>query len=359
MSHKTIYGSQKKLVKKDFWKKIEILFLVIVEGIIYPFTLTMSLQVKQQVILRLSYDKHFMPLASDAEVTQNQQMMTKTHFKKFSALEKKKYDFNGVLFEYSKEHEKARLAVKEINERTLLNNRKITSLREKNIEGNLETVEALIKDTKQRMGRYNQLNAENRMERILLYDPFCKKYHKFMRESNLVHIEDSLYHEVIDTQVREKQEAPQQKTLLKLLNKLPDELLRLVQSYFTYETRAAILVKTYNPVKLFCALKKPALLKVVDHIHDKYSLRNDNHSLWLRMAQLHKSFYKGVFSKECVLSTSELKLYLQYLFVLFHDYQRHQWCFDLYRAIIISKSTFRKSGAKIPLLEKVEPKFHF
>ena len=309
----------------------------------------MSLRVQQQVIPCLPYDKHFMPLASDAEVSQNQQMMTKTEFKKFSALEKKKYNFNGVLFEYSKEHEKARLAVKEINERTLLNNRKITSLKEKNIEGNLETVEALIKDTKQRMSLYGQVNTKNRMERILLYESFCKKYHKFMRESNLVHIEDSLYHEVIDTQLREKQEAPQQKTLLKLLNKLPDDILRLVQSYFTYETRAAILVKTYNPVKLFCALKKPALLKVIDHIHHKYSLRNDNHSLLLhtRMAELRKSFYKQVvFRKECVLSTSELKLYLQYLFVLFHNSQCHQWCFDLYRAIIISKSTFRKSGAK-------------
>ena len=314
----------------------------------------MSLQVKQQVILRLPYDKYFMPLASDAEVTQKQQVMTKTDFKKFTALEKKKYNFNGVLFEYSKEHEKARLAVKEINERTLLNNHKITSLKEKKIEGNLETVEALIKDTRERMKRYTQLNAKNRMERIIVYDPFLQQKHKFMRVSDLVHIEDSLYQQAIDTQLREKQEAPQQKTLLKLLNKLPDDILRLVHSYFTYETRAAILVKTYNPVKLFCTLKKPVLLKVLNHIYDKYSLRNVNHSLWLRMAQLHKSFYKGVFSKECVLSTSELKLYLQYLFVLFHNSQCHQWCFDLYRAIIISKSTFRKSGAKIPLLEKVE-----
>ena len=355
--------------QKGLLEKIEILFVFIVEGTIYQFTLTMSLQYQQQVIHRLPYDKHFMPLASDAEVTQNQQMMTKTDFKKFTALEKKKYNFNGVLFEYSKEHEKARLAVKEINLRISLNDHKIKSLhlctikspiygrltsdkgnsyhalemcegvKEKKNEGILETVEALIKDTRQRMGRYNQLNAKNRMERTLLYEPFCKKYDKFMRDSNLAHIEDSLYHEVIDTQLREKQEAPQQKTLLKLLNKLPDDILRLVQSYFTYETRAAILVKTYNPVKMFCALKKAALLKVIDHIHHKYSLKNDNHSLSLRMAQLRKSFYKqGVFSKECVLSISELKLYLQYLFVLFHNYQCDQWCFDLYRTIIICKS---------------------
>ena len=332
--------------------------MFIVEGIIYPFTLTMSLQVQQQVIHRLPYDKHFMPLASDGEVTQNQQMMTKTDFKKFSALEKKKYNFNGVLFEYSKEHEKARLAVKEINERISFNDYKIKSLKETNIEGNLETVESLIKDTREHMKHYTQLNAKNRMERILLYESFCKKYHKFMRDSNLAHIEDSLYQQVIDTQIREKQDQEKQKTFLKLLNKLPDELLRIVQSYFTYETRAAILVKTYNPVKLFCALKKPALLKVLDHIHDKYSLRKDNHLLHTRMAELRKSFYKQGrgFSKECLLSTSELKLYLQYLFVLFHNYQRHQWCFDLYRAII---STFRKSGAKIPLLRKVEQKFHF
>ena len=303
-------------------------------------------RVPQQVIQRLPYDKHFMPLASDAEVAQNQQVMTKTDFKKFTALEKKKYDFNGVLFEYSKEHEKARLAIKEINERISLNDHKIKSLKEKKIEGNLETVEALIKDTRQRMARYNQLNAKNRMERTTLYDPFLQQKHKFMRVSDLAHIEDSLYHEVIDTQLREKQEAPQQQTLLKLLNKLPDDILRLVQSYFTYETRAAILVKTYNPVKLFCTLKKPVLLKVLNHIHHKYSLRNDNQLLSLRMAQLRKSFYKGVFNKECVLSTSELKLYLQYLFVLFHNSQRHQWCFDLYRAIIISKSTFKKGGAK-------------
>ena len=63
-----------------------------------------------QQIPVLSYDSHFMPLATNSEKN-----MTKTEFNNFMRLEKKKEQFNEILFEYSAEHEKTRLVVKAIN----------------------------------------------------------------------------------------------------------------------------------------------------------------------------------------------------------------------------------------------------
>jgi hypothetical protein len=299
-----------------------------------------------QQIPVLAYDSHFMPLAEAAK------NMTKTEFKNFMNLEKKKEKFNGILFEYSAEHEKTRLAVKDISRNIEIHNDKIKNLREMKIEGNLEKVELLVKSTRQRINVKLNLKRNSEIEYKKLFQTFEQKNTEFGRNSEMIHMEDDLYIENIDTRNREKEEKEEEKAFLKLFGKLPDELLRVIHSYFTYETRSTILVKTYNPVKMFCSLKKSGLQKVIDKINKKYAPTMKRNSrawkvdpkLHTKMRTLYTLFYDeprfsysdGLHCK-FNLSINEMKMYLQYIFLLFRKFRQHQWCFELYRMIIVCK----------------------
>jgi hypothetical protein len=285
-----------------------------------------------QQIPVLSYDSHFMPLATNSEKN-----MTKTEFKKFMSLEKKKEQFNETLFEYSAEHEKTRLVVKGIIKLFAIHNYKIKNLREMKIEGDLEKVESLVKETRQRINVQLNLKYKYEVEYKNLFKTFEKKNTEFGRKSEMIHMEDELYVDDIDTRNREKEEKKGDKTFLKLFGKLPDELLRVIQSYFTYETRAAILVKTYNPVKMFCALKKNGLEKVINMINRKYAPADKEKSqAWKVEPNLHSKM-RTLYTLFFNLSINEMKVYLQYLFLLFRKFHQEQWCFELYRMIIVCK----------------------
>ena len=287
-----------------------------------------------QQIPVLSYDSHFMPLATNSEKN-----MTKTEFKNFTSIEKKKEQFNEILFEYSAEHEKTRLVVKAIIKMIAIYNYKIKNLKEMKIEGNLEKVESLIKETRQQINVRLNLKYKSEVEYKKLFKTFEQKNTEFERKSEMVHMEDELYVDDIDTRNREKEEKKGDKTFLKLFGKLPDELLRVIQSYFTYETRAAILVKTYNPVKMFCALKKNGLQKVINMINRKYAPADKEKSqAWKVDAKLYSKM-RTLYTLYCFfnLSINELKVYLQYLFLLFRKFHQDQWCFELYRMIIVCK----------------------
>ena len=273
-----------------------------------------------------------MPLATNSEKNKN---MTRTEFNNFMRLEKKKEQFNETLFEYSAEHEKTRLAVKDIIKNIAIHNYKIKNLKEMKIEGDLEKVESLIKQTRQQINVQLNLKYKYEVDYYKLFKPFKQKNTEFGRKSEMVHMEDELYVDDNDTRNREKEEKEGDKTFLKLFGKLPDELLRVIQSYFTYETRAAILVKTYNPVKMFCALKKNGLGKVITLITEKYAPA-DKSQAWKVDAKLYskmRTLYTLFFNR----SINELKVYLQYLFLLFRKFHQDQWCFELYRMIVVCK----------------------
>ena len=205
------------------------------------------------------------------------------------------------------------------------------------IEGNLEKVESLIKETRQQINVRLNLKYKSEVEYKKLFKTFEKKNTEFGRKSEMIHMEDELYVDNIDTRNREKEEKKGDKTFLKLFGKLPDELLRVIQSYFTYETRAAILVKTYNPVNMFCALKKNGLGKVITLITKKYAPADKEKSqAWKVDAKLYskmRTLYTLFFNR----SINELKVYLQYLFLLFRKFHQDQWCFELYRMIVVCK----------------------
>jgi hypothetical protein len=272
----------------------------------------------------LPYDTHFMPLTSDSDVSENSKVMTKSAFKQFMVSERKKEEFNGRLFEYSKEHEKHRLTMKKIKNKIHAINEAMNQLEKQEFKGTMAVVVMMINDTKEKLKVYNESKKKLNGERSHTYIEYRGGYDKFMRDSKLTHIE----HEVYMEEKKVKQEDD--KALLKRVTRLPDELLRVIQSYFTYETRLALLYKT---VKMITAFKKPQLKKMVNHIYKKYYpiCKNVDGALYDEMRKLSIMF--GPVDFTCKLSMNEIRLFGQHLFSLFKKYGHHDWCYDMYRAI--------------------------
>ena len=299
-----------------------------------------------QTIPALDYDTFFIPVTSDVDVAQKKLQMTKTEFNKFMANEKKKEKFNMKLFEYSKDYYKDRLELIDLQQEIDSYEPRINSLKERKIEGNFSTVCILVSEMRNQITHLNVLRQNIQTNYNELHKKFMLKNNKFRCDAQIATIEHTLYLWGFDDQKRVKEEraSKQHQTFLKLLGNLPDELLRLVQSYFTHETRSALLVHTYNPVKMFCALDKSGLLKTVGYINKKYAPVNKQFSpawkvsqnLHSKLTRLYFNFYDREKGKY-ILSTCHLKIYLQTIFSLFHKYHQHQWCFDLYRAIIVCK----------------------
>ena len=287
-----------------------------------------------------------MPVTCDADVVQKKLQMIKSDFNKFMANEKKKEKFNMKLFEHSNDYHKDRIELIELLIKVDSYEPMINSLKERKIEGNLETALELVRATQREISHFNILRQNTRTTYNELYKKFALNHTHFLKLSQIAHIEDKLYSHAFNQQQREKEDraSKQHQNFLKLLDNLPDDLLKVIQSYFTYETRAALLVHTYNPIRMFCALNKSGLQKTLTYINKKYAPVSKQHSpAWKKSPELHTKMircYRRFYNREktkYILSTSDLKLYLRAIFFMFHRYQQHQWCFDLYRAIIICK----------------------
>jgi hypothetical protein len=55
----------------------------------------------------------------------------------------------------------------------------------------------------------------------------------------------------------------------KNLSRLPDDILKHIQSYFTYETKCSLLESKYNPIKLFLSLNSSSVFIYIRIIHSK------------------------------------------------------------------------------------------
>ena len=88
---------------------------------------------------------------------------------------------------------------------------------------------------------------------------------------------------------------------------------------------------------MFCALKKNRLGKVITLITKKYAPADKEKSqawkvdpkLYIKMRTLYTLFFNR--------SINELKVNLQYLFLLFRKFHQDQWCFELYRKIVVCR----------------------
>jgi predicted metalloendopeptidase len=158
-------------------------------------------------------------------------------------------------------------------------------------------------------------------------------------DTTLLEVEVEVYENRREEVKKTKEEAndPKWKRFLKRLDKLPDDVLRIIQSYFTFETRTALVENKFQSLKIFGALKKPMLHHLLYRIYRKFCLRNKNINLKAEAVDLWENVFgiRSISETEGHLwvSSKDLKRMVEYLVILFKSYEQHQYCFELFSII--------------------------
>lgn len=279
-----------------------------------------------------------MTLSSNERISYMENRMTPKQFNKFMKMENKKFDYNQKFELFEKKQKKSNEII-EKNKKIIVekddqlfeiyNNSSLT------FTGNFAEILEKVSDYKRNADLLKQ--ESYRLERetqCMIDDSYCKEK-RINFESAIITIDTDLYENGLEQKKRIKQEAsdPKWQQFLKRLNLMPDDVLNVIQSYFTYETRAAILEKIYQPLKIFYSLKKEKLIRIVYHIYRKFCIRTKNCVLREKTIQLWDNLF-GVhnLNENTWVSMSTLKKLLAYWFVLFRKHNRHRYCFSIYAA---------------------------
>lgn len=290
---------------------------------------------------------YLLPLTSEEDIKVLRDSMNKTKFNEFMKQEKKKIKYNQWLnnqaVERCEETTKMDAYQKEMNRLNgLVNgmeNKQIITL-----TGTFIEIEKQFKEYREKIAASRISRQQIKKESMDLVREANKKCKEFDRVTCILSMDMKIYNEKEHRNEREKKEAadPQWRQFLKTLNTLPNEILLIIQEYFTYETHTALLEKKYQPIKQFQSLNKKVLKNSIYQIYVKYYfdckddpvLKKELHDLW-------SLFYKDTQISEYPYHSAtmkEMKLMIEYLFLLFRSYQRYEWCFQLYRMIIIMKN---------------------
>ena len=289
--------------------------------------------------------RNVLQLSSNYVIDENQNLMNKRDFNKFMKIENEKAKINQRFNDFLAESTDKNKIIRKNKNRGKQLEATVQKMKTNPVTftGNIFDIKMQLKEYQKKMDRYQtemySLKREVVVEVGLLED--AKK--KFDYETLTTVMDVEIFENKMEENKRKKINAKDEKwkKFLKRVALLPDELLRNIQSYFTYETKADLLVHKYEPLKLFHSLNKYLLNKFIYHIYKKYyySTTPQNH-LKIKMTAIWKALYKNTIIEERrwdIPPLKKLKSFIQYLFILFIDYGRPQYCFELYREIIVLK----------------------
>ena len=288
--------------------------------------------------------RNILQLSSNQVIEENQNLMNKRDFTKFMQIENEKAKINQKLNDYVAEYADKRKII-------LLNKNKGVRLQatvEKmktnpvTFTGNIFDVKMQFEEYQKKMNRYQtemyKLKREEGIEVKIVEE--AKK--KFDYETLTTVMDVEIFENKMEENKRKKIDAKDEKwkKFLKRVALLPDDVLCEIQSYFMYETKAVLLVQKYNPLKLFHSLNRYLLNKCIYQVYRKYYYSTTHQNLKMKMTTIWKALYKDSHIVERIWDIpplKKLKTFIQYLFILFTDYGCPQYCFELYRDIIILK----------------------
>jgi hypothetical protein len=288
--------------------------------------------------------RNILQLSSNQVIEENQNLMNKRDFTKFMQIENEKAKINQKLNDYVAKYADKRKII-------LLNKNKGVRLQatvEKmktnpvTFTGNIFDVKRQLQEYQDKMNRYQtkiyKLMREERIEVEIVEE--AKK--KFDYETLTTVMDVEIFENKMEENKRKKIDAKDEKwkKFLKRVALLPDDVLCEIQSYFMYETKAVLLVQKYEPLKLFHSLNRSLLNKCIYQVYRKYYYSTTHQNLKMKMTTIWKALYKDSHIVERIWDIpplKKLKTFIQYLFILFCEYGRPQYCFELYRDIIILK----------------------
>ena len=293
-----------------------------------------------KIVPALNYDRYFIPVldSKKLETLSLNKSNTKTEIKKITEIEKKKEKHNEMLFQYSKEYEIKSKSINQYRQEIELNKETYDKLlnEKKTYSGNLKEIQIQITaQLKELNENYKNPLLSFNQKRNDLVRLFNKEKMDFGSKSLVNHMDVEIDEHKIEKKRRDKEQAKdtEWKRFLKSLNNLPDEIHRIIRSYFTYETRAALLEK-HHPIKLLQSLKKAKLMKVIYRIFT----RKYKPELAQKLKDIWNNFYKNPrISKEVQSSASvkDMKILIEYLFIKLKENKEHRICYDLYSLALL------------------------
>lgn len=294
------------------------------------------------------YDNYFLRPLSENDIELYKQTNTKPDFNKLMKLEKKKLEYNERLYQYSLIYEKYRVELDLIRRQRIFNREYITKL------STDTTTYSFIEG-------YNNKTFKKNLEQIInikerennayydLYTKICRKFNKIKREFKRNYAEIYMEIQLFDNSTIQKIGVNEEAQLLKRVDKLPDELIRVVQTYLTFETRVTILEhKAKNTLNK--ELDSYAIHMIPCRIYRNYYRKMD---LYPELKALFKKFgtifyYTSddyyamgeVYVSRYVRAKNikQVRLFTSYLLLLLDQHNRFNWLYEIYRLILIGKN---------------------
>lgn len=308
-------------------------------------TTTIAFEFKR--IPALDYDKYFIRPLSENDLALYKQANSKQDFNKLMKLEKKKLDHNGKLYQYSLIYEKYRVELNEIRNKRILNRESMNKLstnttysfiNSSNNKTFKKDLEQLIKIKESENFAYYNLYKK-------IQDEFYKITLKFKREYAAIYMETQIF----DNTTIQKIGVNEEVKLLKHVDKLPDEIIRIVHSYLTFETRVTLLehkvketmdkeLNTFAFHYIPCRIYKdyyakmdlyPELKAHFKEFGTIFYTNQDTHRFHDTRITV-SSFIQGI--------KQQHHLFLKYLLLLLDQHNRYAWLYEIYRLILIGKN---------------------
>jgi len=286
----------------------------------------------------------FLQLSSNQVIDENKILLNKRDFNKFMLIENEKAIMNEKLNYYMVETDnKNKIICKNKNRRKDLSD-KITKMKINQISfsGNILNIKSQVEEYIKKLNRYTKEMSDLQKEIVVEFKIIKDSKKKFDYETLPSVMEIEIFENKMEENKRKKidDKDGKWKKFLKRVALLPDDILCEIQTYFTYEVKTVVLVQKYEPLKLFHSLNAYLLNKYVYIIYKKYYHLITHNNLKMKLSSIWKALYKDNFiieEKKCIPPLKKLKPFIQYLFILFTEYERPQYCFELYRDIIILK----------------------
>ena len=288
--------------------------------------------------------RNILQLSSNQVIDENQNLMNKRDFTKFMQIENEKAKINQKLNDYLAESTDKRKIIRQNKNRGVHLQATVEKMKTQPVTftGNVFDVKMQLEEYQNKMNRYQtemyKLKREERIEVKIVEE--AKK--NFYYETLTTVMDVEIFENKMEENKRKKIDAKDEKwkKFLKRVALLPDDVLREIKSYFMYETKAVLLVQKYEPLKLFHSLNRSLLNKCIYQVYNKYYHLITHQNLKMKMTTIWKALYKNSNIQEIkwdIPPLKKLKTFIQYLFILFREYGCPQYCFELYRDIIILK----------------------
>ena len=288
--------------------------------------------------------RNVLQLSSNYVIDENQNLMNKRDFKKFMQIENEKAKINQRFNDFVTEStDKRKIILKNKNKiLTLVDTVQKMKTQPVTFTGNVFDIKMQLQEYQKKMDRYQTESYSLQRETKIEIEIFEEEKKKFEYETLTTVMEVEIFESKMEQNKRKKIDAKDEKwkKLLKGVAKLPDDVLHIIQSYFTYETKTDLLVQKYEPLKLFHSLNAYLLNKYIYIIYKKYYHSMTHQNLKIKLSSIWKALYKDKFileEKRSIPPLKKLKTFIQYLFILFREYGRPQCCFESYRDIIVLK----------------------